>query len=336
MELADLNEREMFYKGHFGVTGTFAQKTKEISASHNYSYTDGLLVIDSTAGEVIITLPVMDQMEEREYRHIFPIMHVGGGNNVKIQCSGAETFANGATFFNLGKGLFCFDLYVINSANLSLYGLYTPLSIKASHTFNGTFDTGSFGSVAIAPLDTVKYNDQSEILLIQSLDDGIIASTATGAGGTSVIATDVAHGLTTGDVITIAGTTDYNAEFTVTVLTVDTFEFTDTWVSDQSGTWIRSARCTVLISGWYKLSYQLKITSTGGSAWTATGLIYKNGSLLADSTIDFGDLASVSRVVSLAPIDVELAAGDYIDLRVDNSGLTGALKTALLSVETTV
>lgn len=339
-ELADRNNQIKTYKGHYGITGTFAQKIQQLAAtSLSYAFTDGLLVVDSTAGEVIITLPLISENESlgalvSEYRHIFPILHIAGTNNIKVQCSGSETFANGATFLNLGKGLGCFDLFVINSVNISKYGLYTPLCIKATATFSGTFDTASFATVAIAPLDTEKINDQDEILLFQALSNGVIASAAEVVVGETVF-TDVAHALVTGDVITIAGTTSYNSEYSVTVLTVDTFSIVETFVADESGTWIRSPRLTVLNTGRYVLSYQLKIVSTGGAAWVASGFIYKNGSLLADSTIIFGGLASGTEIVNLAPIDVELAAGDYVDLRVDNdTNLTGALKTALLSIET--
>ena len=337
-EFADRNDQEKFYKGHYGITGTFVQKIKEVTVSYNYDYTDGLVVVDSTAGEVVITLPLMaDLLEEREYRHIFPIMHIGGGNNVKIQLSGSETFANGATFFNLGIGLFCFDLYAINSANISTYGLYSPLTIKAAITFAGTFGYGSFVTTpAIVPFDTEKNNTQDEILLFQALSDGVITSTATGVGGTSVIATDVAHGLTTGDVITIAGTTDYNHEVAVTVLKVATFEFSDSWVSDLSGTWIRSPRFTVLLAGDYKLGYQMTIVCTTGAA-VLTGGIYKDGTVLDDTAVVKNVIDGGTGVLTLSDVDITLAAGDVIDLRALQAGLSaGNLTLALLSIETVV
>ena len=337
MEFADRNDQETYYKGHYGITGTFAQKIKEIVVSHDFLYTNGLLVVDSTAGEVIITLPPLADLKVvDEYRHIFPIMHVGGGNNVKIKCSGSETFANGATFFNLGIGLFCFDLYAIRSANLSIYGLYTPLTVKAAVTFGGTWDTGDFGTVAIAPLDTLKNNTQDEILLLQTLSNGIIASAATSGGGTTTTFTDVAHGLTTGDVITIAGTTSYNDEYAVTVLTDDTYSIVEAFVADESGTWIRSPRFTVLLAGDYKIGYQFTIVSSGGAAWVGEGSLFKNGTVIADTIMTKSGIVSGTESWDFAPLDITLAAGDYIDLRVDNTTLTGALTLALLSIETVV
>lgn len=54
----------------------------------------------------------------------------------------------------------------------------------------------------------------------------------------TVKGTDVAHGLQTGNEITIAGTTSYNGTFTITKIDADNFYFTDTWVAnDATGTW---------------------------------------------------------------------------------------------------
>ena len=56
--------------------------------------------------------------------------------------------------------------------------------------------------------------------------------------GTSKISVaDTAHGLSTGDVVTIAGTTDYNGTWVITKVDADNFTFVDTYTSDQTGTW---------------------------------------------------------------------------------------------------
>ncbi len=77
---------------------------------------------------------------------------------------------------------------------------------------------------------------------------GVIASVAqpTGsitafadAGGGQITVTSVAHGRQEGTSVTISGTTNYNGTFTVSNVTDDTFEITDTWVSDDAtGTWV--------------------------------------------------------------------------------------------------
>ena len=55
-------------------------------------------------------------------------------------------------------------------------------------------------------------------------------------GGGEILVTKAAHNLTTGDIVTVSGTTDYNGTYAITVLSSSTFKFTKAYVSDQSGT----------------------------------------------------------------------------------------------------
>ena len=61
------------------------------------------------------------------------------------------------------------------------------------------------------------------------------------AGGGQITVTSAAHGLSDGDYVTISGTTNYNGWFIVANAAENTYEITDTWVSDDAtGTWVRS------------------------------------------------------------------------------------------------
>lgn len=58
------------------------------------------------------------------------------------------------------------------------------------------------------------------------------------AGGGEVAATSANHNLVVGDPVTIADTTNYDGTFTVNAVPdADTFEFTDTFVATETGTW---------------------------------------------------------------------------------------------------
>jgi len=60
------------------------------------------------------------------------------------------------------------------------------------------------------------------------------------AGAGQITVTSAAHGLSNGDYVTISGTTNYNGWFLVANVATNTFEITDTWVSDDAtGTWVR-------------------------------------------------------------------------------------------------
>lgn len=61
----------------------------------------------------------------------------------------------------------------------------------------------------------------------------------------TVLATDGTHGLSTGGIITLTGTTNYNDVFQITVVDADSFYFTDTFVADDAtGNWYQGDHYT--------------------------------------------------------------------------------------------
>ena len=86
---------------------------------------------------------------------------------------------------------------------------------------------------------------------------------ATVEGTTSV--TDASHGLSTGDVITISGTTNYNGTFVVTVIDTSTFHIRVPFVADDAtGTWVEAIMGqSGTASGW---------TATAGTWTFPTGM----------------------------------------------------------------
>lgn len=68
--------------------------------------------------------------------------------------------------------------------------------------------------------------------------NGSITSVATSDGGTTITCTDTLHGLTTGDVIGITGSSvaGYNGVYEVTVLTVDTYKVVAAYSADAIAT----------------------------------------------------------------------------------------------------
>jgi len=67
--------------------------------------------------------------------------------------------------------------------------------------------------------------------------NGAITKSETADAGAAVLFTSEAHGLLTGYTVTVAGTTDYNGTYTVTVMSADTFKVTKAFVDNQTGTW---------------------------------------------------------------------------------------------------
>jgi len=67
-------------------------------------------------------------------------------------------------------------------------------------------------------------------------------------GGT-VLVTDTGHGLSTGDIITIAGTTSYNGTYTITKVDNNSFYIQpqNGWVASETGTWTTPAFSCVVV-----------------------------------------------------------------------------------------
>lgn len=87
-----------------------------------------------------------------------------------------------------------------------------------------------------------------------------------------------------------------------------------------------AARYTILTTGTYNVSYTVDFNSTGGAtAWTATAQVYKNGVALGGTIISTGNSKNGDQSSSMVADQFDFTAGDYFDLRVIQSGLTGTL-----------
>lgn len=88
---------------------------------------------------------------------------------------------------------------------------------------------------------------------------GTIASVADYSGTVTgtILITNVAHGLATGDIITIDSTTNYNGTYSITKVTNNTFYVTKAYVSTQTGNWIMGSylRCSTGSDGVYNLTW---------------------------------------------------------------------------------
>jgi len=88
------------------------------------------------------------------------------------------------------------------------------------------------------------YNSSGTTDFTNTPSDLYLGSTASitafaDAGGGDVTVTSANHGLSSGTLVTISGTTNYNGTFSISSVTTNTFDITDTWVSDDgTGTWV--------------------------------------------------------------------------------------------------
>lgn len=135
-------------------------------------------------------------------------------------------------------------------------------------------------------------------------------------GGTvagTVLVTDTAHGLTTGDVVTITGTTSYNGTFAITKVSDDTFYITDTWVAnDATGNWFLGSYIQTSSPGVYLVT--LAVTLQGASATVENYHVEANKGITAlDNVAMEVTLSATGNTNSLASSGfVRLAAGDRL------------------------
>lgn len=90
-------------------------------------------------------------------------------------------------------------------------------------------------------------------------------------------------------------------------------------------------KCEFHVSGY------VCIDSTGGlGSWTCDFRILKNGTtVVAGSTLFSGNYSNEDQTITLPAIIVSLDAGDYIELQLDQTSLSGNLKVAMLEMERT-
>jgi hypothetical protein len=71
----------------------------------------------------------------------------------------------------------------------------------------------------------------------------------------TVLITDVGHGLSTGDILTIHNTTNYNGVFEITVVDPDSYYITDTYVATETGDWAAGDYLRCDVAGVYMATF---------------------------------------------------------------------------------
>lgn len=129
------------------------------------------------------------------------------------------------------------EAYICDNSNATVIETAgTPIAIRQIisgilHNFN--FDAGSTGAIT-----------------------AFADYTGTVAG--AVLVTSGTHGLSTGNIITIRGTTSYNGIFSVTVVDVNSFYIIDTWVADDGASdWDQGASLTCVESSVYACYWRM-------------------------------------------------------------------------------
>ena len=137
----------------------------------------------------------------------------------------------------------------------------------------------------------------------------------------TVLATSASHGRTTGDFITIRGTTNYNGVFEITVVNSSTFYFTDTWVAnDGASDWEMGAYLTVDAGGEgdYAIEWDGSLSEGGAAGGLIFVRIYQDATeldLTRDRLFANNDIGAMS-----GGDHVAIVAGDRIWMAIESDG----------------
>ena len=180
-------------------------------------------------------------------------MRIDGSGDVTIQ--GSLTVIGASTEYG--------EMYLNANGNpTTIETASTPISVKEFTTgaLSGwTFDAGGTGAV-------IAYYDR----------------------GANVGVHDDTHGLSTSDIISIRGTTDYNGIFSVTVVDADSFYIADTWNNDNGASdWDEASHLIAGAdaAGTYKIDWDMSGAEGGGAGSTVTYVMYVNTTAQAKTTI---------------------------------------------------
>lgn len=138
------------------------------------------------------------------------------------------------------------------------------------------------------------------------------------AGSTSV--TSTAHDLSTGDIISIRGTTNYNGVYEVTVIDANTFYIMEAFVADDGASdWEKGDQFTVGQTGKYQMDYNISFSEGGAAGSLITTGVYINTTACSKS-VGYRKLANNDYGSISAGSILELTAGDILSFFVQSSG----------------
>lgn len=192
------------------------------------------------------------------------------------------------------------EMYLNANANVTtIETANIPIALKEYTTGSlntWTFDAGSTAAITV-------YADYS----------GTVAGT--------VLATST-HGLTTGDIISIRGTTNYNGVFQITVTDGTHFYFTDTWVADDGASDFDEPSHLIAgigAAGVYKVSWHLSSAEGGGAGSSFIWKIYLNDTAqpksISSRKFSNNDVGAMSGGEIMT-----IADGDWVFLTAESSG----------------
>lgn len=139
-------------------------KTKFITSNYTLTSNDQIVLVDTSEGDVIITLPSVKSFPADGYLRKFEIIHNLGSGNVQIKTTGTDKFPYGNTYFNLGKQFFSFTFDAVNRGSNASWMPNNNVTVTGIARRNSSWDADNFTTMTAIPFDDTKEESQSEII----------------------------------------------------------------------------------------------------------------------------------------------------------------------------
>ena len=220
-------------------------------------------------------------------------------NQIRVNNWGTSYLAEVATgdTFNSGFDFNPGELGTTGAGTANFFGSFAYGEIGITGGTEYTIDTDDAWQL----VETLAEGNSSANVDIHAGSTGPIASFAdySGTVGGTVLVTDVDHGMTGVETVSISATTNYNGLFEITVVNADTFYFTHSWDGDDAtGTWRHGTEIIINQRGTYLISWAFSADSEGVNkvyelaAFNGTSLI--SGTKIARNFSNANDIGSIA------------------------------------------
>jgi len=163
------NKTQNFTYNYGGASGqqVAISKTADYTITVDDIIKGVVIVCNTTAGDVTLTLPQLSTLPDDGILQSFSIGHSGGGNDVILKTNASDNFVydSTSTEFNLGNGNFHFTLAGVYNGSTGRWGFQRNLTIKAQMLRTTDWTASNFSSMTIIPFESENYNNNDELLV---------------------------------------------------------------------------------------------------------------------------------------------------------------------------
>ncbi len=328
-----LNDLKVFQNPR--AYGNVVAKTTDYTITISDITNGTTLMIDTTAGDVTLTLPDPSGLPNDSAMYSINIHHPSGGNDVII--NNPYTWIYNVDKLNFGSAVFATIVAGYNNGVSANFGLMRNLTVLETVHRDTDWSSANFSTSTAVPFDVSPVNGNAEMIRWEQYELDNFTSVSDGGGGLCTFEGLTGHSFEVGDHVHIDGT--YSGYYLVDSVTATTVSVVAGFSATDADAIMKFDRLWFAYSGAYDISYTVDIDSTSGTQrWNMVSQIFKG---VHNGVAPTGDDSTLRRTGNYQQEDggttlpctvVDITAGDYIELQVDHTNLTGNLTHAMLSI----